>query len=457
MAQNQIALGAHVGGYEIREELGHGGMGLVFRAYHPRLQRWAAIKVLLNFGRRGDEMARFEREAQAVARLRHPHVLTVFDFGEQDGQPYMITEYMEKGSLESHMPGPASAKQAVASLILPLAEALDYAHSQGVVHRDVKPANVFLDGHYRPVLADFGLAKLFTGDSITMTGIVSGTPSHMSPEQARGLDLTGATDQYSLAVMAYTMLAGRLPFKGASAMDLLYAHVQTPATPPSTINPDLNPAVDAVVLRALAKDPEQRWPTCVGFASALQAALGGRLAADAMPLLAPPAAASVPAAQTPSDEPRRRLLVLALAAAAVIVLLGGGTAAYMLRGGQPAAIGILPTPGPSDASPGPTASVAPSRFVSVEPASPLKIGGNVTVSGRGLNPAQPANVGIQVGNVVHPFSSGVDVKPDGSFSISAAVPTELQPGPVFLVACNLDAQGRSITSQCLQLQVTLIR
>jgi len=148
---------------------------------------------------------------------------------------------------------------------------------------------------------------------------------------------------------------------------------------------------------------------------------------------------------------------LALAAAAVIVLLASGAGVYLLRGGRPEVIGILPTPAPSDASPGPTASTAPTRFVTVDPVSPLKIGGVVTVSGRGLNPSQPANAGIQVGNVVHPFSTGVDVKPDGSFSISAVVPTELQPGQVFLVACNLDAQGRSITTQCLQLKVDLVR
>lgn len=296
-----IEPGALIGGYRIKEVLGEGGMGLVYRAYHQRLQRWAAVKMLLNYGRRGDAMARFEREAQAVASLRHPGILTVFDFGEHEGQPYMVTEYMANGSLDARMPPATAAREAVRSLLVPLADALDHAHEQGLVHRDVKPANVFLDARFRPVLADFGLAKLHSAESITMTGVVSGTPSHMAPEQARGLELSGATDQYAPAVMAYCFVTGSLPFRGESAMEMLYAQVNAQPAPPSSLNPGLTAAADAVMARALAKAPGDRWPTCGAFAAALTAALeaspagnGAALAAPLPPPLAEPPAGGAP-------------------------------------------------------------------------------------------------------------------------------------------------------------------
>src|SRR5579871_2866589 len=198
-----IPKGTQVGSYVVDSLLGRGGMGIVYRAYHPRLQRWAAIKVLPPFTGDSDARDRFEREARAIARLRHRHILSVFDFGEFAGQPFMAVEFMPNGSLQERMPKqPVSVAQAL-TLLRPLGEALDYAHSQGVLHRDVKPANVFLDSDMQPVLADFGLAKLYSEESVTASGLVSGTPTHMSPEQANGRPLSGATDQYALACIAF--------------------------------------------------------------------------------------------------------------------------------------------------------------------------------------------------------------------------------------------------------------
>jgi serine/threonine-protein kinase len=212
-------------------------MGLVYRAYHHRLQRSAAIKVLLYFNSTPESLARFEREAQTVAKLRHPSILTIFDFGEFDGQPYMVTEFMANGSLENVVvQGPLPPDQAMA-ILRPLAEALDYAHREGIIHRDVKPGNVFMDSSRKPVLADFGLSKLYSQDTLTTSLMVQGTPSYIAPEQARGKPPTGATDLYSLATMAYELLTGTLPFEGDQVMDTLYAQVNDTPAPPTTRNP----------------------------------------------------------------------------------------------------------------------------------------------------------------------------------------------------------------------------
>ena len=195
--EGEIPRGTQIGSYVIDSYLGRGGMGIVYRAFHPRLERWAAIKLLPPIGSSPDARDRFEREARAVARLRHRHILSVFDFGEYAGQPYMVVEYMPNGALDHRMPrSPLTATQALA-LLRPLGEALDYAHQQGVLHRDVKPANVFLDSELQPVLADFGLAKMLGEQSLTASGMISGTPTHISPEQTMGKPLNAQSDLYT--------------------------------------------------------------------------------------------------------------------------------------------------------------------------------------------------------------------------------------------------------------------
>src|SRR5438270_9031359 len=264
--------GTQVGSYVIDSFLGRGGMGVVYKAYHPRLDRWPAIKLLPPFQTSTDARERFEREARAVARLRHRHILSVFDFGEFAGQPYMVVEYMPNGSLSERMPkGPLTVAQALA-VLRPLGEALDYAHTQGVLHRDVKPANVFLDSELQPVLADFGLAKMLGEQSLTASGMISGTPTHISPEQTMGKPLDAQSDLYSLAVIGYQLLAARLPFQGEGMMDLLYAHVHTDVPAPTSFNPALPAPIDGVMLRALAKNPRDRYESAAELMGALEAA-----------------------------------------------------------------------------------------------------------------------------------------------------------------------------------------
>src|SRR5438067_8159981 len=291
-----------------RKHLGRGGMGVEYKAYQPRLARWAAIKVLPTFVDSPEAQTRFELEARAIAKLRHRHILSVFDYGEFNGQPYMVVEFMPTGALLERMPKhQLNATQAV-SLLRPLAEALDYAHAQGILHRDVKPANVFLDAELQPVLADFGLAQMHDQESLTATGMVSGTPTHISPEQATGQPLSGATDQYALAIIAFQVLAADLPFHSGDVMGLLYMHVNAPVPAVSLLNPSLNPMVDLVLVKALAKKPGDRYAICMAFLNQLEAAGAGRAdqRTEARPppvpagaLVEPPQTTVVPA-QTPA-------------------------------------------------------------------------------------------------------------------------------------------------------------
>ncbi len=460
-----IPQGTQIGSYVIDSPIGRGGMGVVYRAYHPRLQRWAAIKMLPPFADSGDARERFEREARAIARLRHRHILTVFDFGEFAGQPYMALEYMSNGSLQERMPSQSVSVEQALTLLRPLAEALDYAHAQGVLHRDVKPANVFLDSELQPVLADFGLAKLYSEESLSSTGLVFGTPTHMSPEQANGKPPSGATDQYALAVIAFQLLTGRLPFVGA-LMELLYAHVNTPPPAASSFNSALAPRVDAVLARGLSKEPADRFPSCLALASALEAAAAGRVDERRLPparvtAVAEPAAETIAMAPAAAERPRRRRGMLAGVLAAVAVLAAAGVYAT----------GALGVSWPGAASPGgaaggseattttPVASPSSTRRVSVSPAPPLALNSTITVSGTGFDPRFAARAGFIQGadvRLVHPISQvDMPVAPDGSFSGQGIVPGDLHAGPATLVVCGTDPRQQNDLRTCAQVPVTL--
>src|SRR5712691_7556019 len=229
-------------------------MGVVYRAYHAQLERTGAVKVLQGLGGDLDSTARFRREAQAIARMRHPNVLNVFDFGEFEGTPYMIVEYVEGGSLSARVKNGPLDRDAAIAFLRGIGDALDYAHKHGIVHRDVKPANVLLGPDDNPILADFGLAKLMESSSIkSLTGMTTGTPAYMAPEQVTGSEVGPAADRYSLATIAYELLTGAYPFDEQGVLEMLYAHVHREPPPPSSRNPALGPAVDAIIVRGLAK------------------------------------------------------------------------------------------------------------------------------------------------------------------------------------------------------------
>jgi putative two-component system response regulator len=263
--------GATVGTYRLLERIGRGGMATVYRAYHAALDRYVAIKVLPEFFAE-DPMycERFQHEARSVARLRHPNILEVFDFGSDEGVAFIVMELLEGGTL-ANMLGDPMPLQDVISLLQPLGAALDYAHSMGVLHRDIKPSNILLRKDGTPVLADFGLAKMAgTLQKLTATGTVMGTPEYMSPEQA-GDDRVGpASDRYSLAVVAYEMFTGHVPFESEVAASVLVSHMTRPVPSPRGIQGDeMSAHVEDVLRRGLAKNPSDRYPTASSFVSAL--------------------------------------------------------------------------------------------------------------------------------------------------------------------------------------------
>jgi protein kinase-like protein len=292
-----IGQGTKLGQYEVQDFIGQGAMGLVYRAYHAQLERTGAIKVMQAISPDPDTVARFRREAQAIAKLRHPNIVDVYDFGEHNGTPYMIVEYIPGGSLADRMKhGPLDAAAALRHL-RGIAAGLDYAHNHGVVHRDVKPANVLITNEESPVLADFGLAKLLEGSSLkSMTGVTTGTPAYMAPEQVTGQKVGPAADRYSLATIAYEMLTGVIPFDGQPLMELLYSQVHRMPPHASSRNPALSPEVDAVLNKGLAKDPAARWSSGTELVEALAAALTAhpaKVLAETMVMARPPAAPGI--------------------------------------------------------------------------------------------------------------------------------------------------------------------
>jgi serine/threonine protein kinase len=329
-----IAPGTRLGQYEVQESIGQGAMGVVYRAYHSQLERTGAVKVMQGLTPDAQTVTQFRHEAQAIAKLRHPNIVEVYDFGDYQSTPYMVVEYVPGGSLAARMAqGPLEPATAL-KYLRGIAAGLDYAHGHGVVHRDVKPANVLLTSDDSPVLADFGLAKLMQGSSLkSMTGVTTGTPAYMAPEQVAGAHAGPAADRYSLATMAYEMLTGVIPFDGEGLMELLYAQVHRYPKAPSERVAALGPGVDAVIMRGLAKDPGQRWETCTAFVEALESALAPGPAvevAEAM-ALAPPVARTKPLARPLTRSARRVDRRVVAAAALLLVLISFGVCAVVAQ------------------------------------------------------------------------------------------------------------------------------
>ncbi|MFQ3674309.1 MAG: serine/threonine-protein kinase, partial [Aggregatilineales bacterium] len=275
--------GDKFGQYILEDQVGKGGMATVYRARHARLERHVAIKIMHTVFLQDDSFrARFEREAQIVAKLEHPHIVPIYDYSEHNGSPYLVMKYIEGVTLKQLMLKTHLTLQDILRLMRTLADALDYAHRQGVLHRDLKPSNILIDREGRPYLTDFGLARMAqVGESTISHDMMLGTPFYVSPEQAQGQrDLTSLTDIYSFGVILYELITGIVPFAGDSAYAIVHAHIYAAPEPPSEKNPTLPKALDAVLLKALAKRPEDRYPTATDLMDAFAAAIG---AADAPP------------------------------------------------------------------------------------------------------------------------------------------------------------------------------
>ena len=270
--------------YLLEERLGGGGMGQVWRARDQRLQRTVAIKLIApQFANEPEFLVRFLREAQSIARISHPNVVSVLDFGEADEKPFLVMEHVPGKPLSEMTGTPMDADEAV-GVIAQAADAAGAAHGGGIVHRDIKPANIVLTEDGRAKLVDFGIASLENVDRITATGTTIGSPHYISPEQASGGKATPRSDVYSLGVVLFELLTGARPFEGESVAAVAVAHVENQPPAPSTIVPGIAPHLEGVVLKCLAKRPEDRF----GDGRALADALSGD--ADARTMLVPAAA-----------------------------------------------------------------------------------------------------------------------------------------------------------------------
>ncbi len=347
-----IETGTHIGPYEVQEFLGRGAMGVVYKAWHESLSRPAAVKVLQTIAPDSDATARFRREAQSIAQMRHPNVLNVFDFGQVEGVPYMIVEYVPGGSLGDRIKEARLSRSEAIRVLRGIAAALHYAHGLGVIHRDVKPANVLMHGDGTPVLADFGLAKLLESSSVrSATGATTGTPAYMAPEQVTGSAVGPPADRYALASLAYELLTGSVPFDSGGVLEMLYAQVHREPPPPSSRAPELPPADDGVLLRGLAKKPEERWDSCAAMIDALDHAFDHEVAETMVVPREPLSPAPVPGpAPVVTAGPRRRSGRPLIAVAVIVVLLvaaiGGLIALRGLGGGATMTADISnPAPG----------------------------------------------------------------------------------------------------------------
>ena len=376
---DQLQPGQMLGPYRIISQIGQGGMATVYKAYQPSMDRNVAIKVLPSKLAESQEfIQRFQQEARIIAKLEHPHILPVFDYGENDGVTYFVMRYLDAGTLSDKMEkGRPLPVNVIDHLFTQLAEALSYAHGFGIVHRDLKPSNALIDSQGNVFLTDFGIAKLLESASprLTQTDAIMGTPAYISPEQAQAGKVDQRSDIYSLGIILYEMVTGQVPFVAETPLAVLLKHVGDQLPPPSSIKPDVPEAIEQVVLKSLAKHPGDRYSTVAEFLAAWKDALEE---AKSMPRSAttvnvppkPPTPTPASPSRTPAPAPRAAAksggwatwAAGCLVALCGLAVLGGGALFLYNSANQPPTETPPPTPTeapPPTLTPLPTETLAP--------------------------------------------------------------------------------------------------
>ena len=361
-------VGTTLDSYRLVDQIGQGGMSTVYRAIDTRTQQDVALKALsptISSDKRF--VRRFRREASLLFRLRHPNIVPVTDYGECKGVVYLVMPLVVGDTLHDRLVQQKISMQDLPRWVGQVSDALQFAHDQGVIHRDIKPANVMINRTGNALLTDFGLARLVEGSHSLTGSMLMGTPAYVSPEQGRGQDIDARSDQYAFGVILYQIAAGRLPFEGENPMSTVLMHIQEPLPSIRRFNKDVSPALERVISKALAKDPEDRFPNVAALNAAYQTALagGGSAEGQATQVIPAPRRAAVGKVQAPPRAGSRlgwaviavmAVAVLGLAAAIAWPGLTGGAQAT----DQPAAAAPIeaPTAAPIAAAP-PTASLAP--------------------------------------------------------------------------------------------------
>ena len=277
--------GKQFGHYQIVAPLGEGGMAAVYKAYQPAMERYVAIKVLPRHMASSEEFtARFRREARMLAQLQHPHILPVFDYGEADGYPYIVMTFIPSGTLAELLHKQRLPLAQVRRIMTQIGDALSYAHTRGMIHRDIKPSNVLIDERGNCLLTDFGLARMAEASTnLTTSGAVMGTPAYMSPEQGAGSNIDHRSDIYSLGIVLYEMVTGRVPYTAETPVAVVFKHIQDPLPSVRKFNPNVPESVELILLKALAKSPNDRYQTAEDFVHALQTAVSDTSVDDIVP------------------------------------------------------------------------------------------------------------------------------------------------------------------------------
>jgi hypothetical protein len=361
-------IGKRMGPYTVTERIGDGGMAIVYKAYQESLNRYVALKVLRDELARDQQfVARFRQEALGAANLDHPNIVHVYDAGAANGKYYIAMSYVDGGDLKGLIHQGAIEPDRAVAITIQLAEALDHAHKQGLIHRDVKPSNVLMTRDGRPLLTDFGIAKaLYESRQLTRTGTSIGTPEYMAPEQAQGLPPDGRTDIYALGVVLYEMLAAKVPFCTDTPVATMYMHVHEPPPSLRQVQGAVPQWLEDVVCKALAKNPDDRYATAGLFAAALRQGQESMRAAAWGATAAPDA----PTAMGPA--------------------VAGAAAAAARRKGTPPPAGPPRTPTPSSDLPtavGPTAGRTPAPSGTPTPAEAIAAVGAAGAIGRAATPA----------------------------------------------------------------------
>lgn len=315
--------------YKIIRELGRGGMAVVYRAVDTMLDRNVAVKMILSDNTNPEKseklLKRFHREAKTLAALSHPNIVKVLDYGEYESTPYLVMEFISGGALRSKMGKPIPYAEA-AALLLPIARALQHAHQQKIVHRDVKPENILINDSDQPMLSDFGILKLVDVEEshgLTGTGKIVGTPAYMSPEQIRGREVDGRTDMYSLGIVFFEMVTGRKPYNANTPIELSLQHLHDPIPKAKQVIRDLPGEVDQIIAKAIAKNPEDRFPNMAAFAQALEKLSGTTARTSTAERRAMKAAEEKKQKAEAEKKPARSFTPLYLIAAIVIVIALG--------------------------------------------------------------------------------------------------------------------------------------